>query len=216
MIINLGDAPFKAFITVTYPNGTCTVSLGDKSFTHTGGDTHTFTVNKKGTWTVRATRSDGTAESKTVSLSTRGQTVSVTLTCPYYLFKSGSGKLVDFTSKAAPLAFTAEHIQLNVNNVWDNVTSCHTSSPINLTSYKTLKFDVSPITASSNGSHPRPFFGANKTEFTGWNTLEIEWRTGTSTSSRQTISIDVNSANEFYYIGFGGVVVGYIYNIWLE
>lgn len=92
MIINLGDAPFKAFIKVTYPNGTCTVSLGDKSFTHSGGGTHTFTVNKKGTWTVKATSADGynlTAQS-TAALTYRGQVASVTLSYTLNLFVNGT------------------------------------------------------------------------------------------------------------------------------
>ena len=89
MIINLGDAPFKAFITVTYPNGTCTVSLGDKSFPHTGGGTHTFTVNKKGTWTVTATSNAGVVETQNVSLTYVGQVASVTLTGIFYAIKDG-------------------------------------------------------------------------------------------------------------------------------
>ena len=91
MIINLGDAPFKGFIKVTYPNGTCTVSLGDKSFTHTGGGTHTFTVNKKGTWTVKATSNDGynlTAQS-TAALTYRGQVANVTLSYALWLYNKG-------------------------------------------------------------------------------------------------------------------------------
>lgn len=89
MIINLGDAPFKAFIKVTYPNGTCTVSLGDKSLTHSGGGTHTFTVNKKGTWTVKATSNAGVVETQNVSLTYVGQVANVTLTGIFYAIKNG-------------------------------------------------------------------------------------------------------------------------------
>ena len=48
MIINWGDAPFKAFIKVTYNAGTCTCKMGSETFTHSGGGTATFEVKKKG------------------------------------------------------------------------------------------------------------------------------------------------------------------------
>lgn len=100
MIINLSDAPFKAFITVTYPNGTCTVSNGTKTYTHSGGGTHTFTVNKKGTWTVKSTPSDkAEGGSSSVSITSRGQTESVTLKHKLYLFKN-SAYANSFTGKA--------------------------------------------------------------------------------------------------------------------
>ena len=85
MIINWGDAPFKAFITVTYPSGTCTVSLGNKSFTHSGGGTHTFTVNKKGTWTVTGTDGNGVDTSQNVVISKQQETKTVTLKYVLYI-----------------------------------------------------------------------------------------------------------------------------------
>lgn len=89
MIINWGDAPFKAFITVTYPSGTCTVSLGDKSFTHSGGGTHTFTVNKKGTWTVEAVNGSYSA-STTAVITAAGEAKNVALKYELVLWESGN------------------------------------------------------------------------------------------------------------------------------
>ena len=94
MIINLGDAPFKAFIKVTYPNGTCTVSNGTKTYTHTGGGTYTFAVNKKGTWTVKGVYNT-ISRTSTVSITTRGETKSVTLSYDYVIFNYS--KTVNYT-----------------------------------------------------------------------------------------------------------------------
>lgn len=91
MIINWGDAPFKAFITVTYSRGSCTVSLGNKSFTHSGGGTHTFTVNKKGTWTITANSGDdlNLTTTDTANITERAQTVSLNLKYTLYLYNAG-------------------------------------------------------------------------------------------------------------------------------
>lgn len=89
MIINWGDAPFKAFITVTYKKGTCTVSLGDKSYSHSGGGTHTFTVNKKGSWTVTAVSGSYSASS-TVNISAFKEAKSVTLKYTQVLYDNGN------------------------------------------------------------------------------------------------------------------------------
>ena len=80
MIINWGDAPFKAFISVTYPTGTCTVSGNGQSYTHSGGGTTTFTVKKKGTYTVKGVDNNGVeVASNSVDISKSNETKSVTL-----------------------------------------------------------------------------------------------------------------------------------------
>jgi len=78
MIINWGDAPFKAFLSVTYPRGTCTVSNGNKTYTHSGGGTHSFVVQQRGAWTVKATASNAEAIT-TVNIKKQNETQSITL-----------------------------------------------------------------------------------------------------------------------------------------
>ena len=114
MIINLGDAPFKAFIKVTYPSGTCTVSLGDKSFTHSGGGTHTFIVNKKGTWTVTATSTTGIVKTATANVTTYGQTVNVgELIYRQYLYNAGN----EYSSITGGWGLAAAGATKNSNNI---------------------------------------------------------------------------------------------------
>lgn len=89
MIINLGDAPFKAFIKVTYKTGTCTCTNGKKTYTHSGGGTATFEVNAKGSWTVKATYGSVSA-SQSVTISSRNETKSVTLVYKLDLYNAGN------------------------------------------------------------------------------------------------------------------------------
>lgn len=159
MIINLGDAPFKAFIKVTYPNGTCTVSLGDKSFTHTGGGTHTFTVNKKGTWTVKATSNDGynlTAQS-TAALTYRGQVANVTLSYTLWLYNKGDLCSAVTGGWVARKQGSAGTVTFNTDNIYvygtpNNAVGAYTNNLINLSKYSTLnvRFKTKLIAKGSN------------------------------------------------------------------
>lgn len=220
MIINLGDAPFKAFITVTYPNGTCTVSLGNKSFTHSGGGTHTFTVNKKGTWTVTATSAGGSKESTTVNITERNQSVSVSLRCLLYLFQNGSGKQVGFSVDNGGLSMVADidanRIYVSGAGLYSGNIAVYTSSPIDLTHYRTLHFDASAIQIihtnyycrmGANNSKPDPF----ATSFSYQRVISAA-----STTAPAIYSVDVSSASGLYYIGINGCFGASFYNIWLE
>ena len=73
MIVNLDESAFKAFITVTYPSGTCTLSHeSGASYTHSGGGTHSFVVHRRGKWNIRA--EDGTmVKEASTEISSRGQ-----------------------------------------------------------------------------------------------------------------------------------------------
>lgn len=84
MIVNLGDASFKAFITVTYITGTITVAHeSGVTYTHSGGGTQTLTVKKKGKWTVTCVVGDR-SETVEVTVSYRGQVASVSITLTQY------------------------------------------------------------------------------------------------------------------------------------
>lgn len=69
----------KATITVNYPSGaTVTCTNGDTVYKVSAGTSHTFTVYKLGTWTLKATRGDQT-DTKTVSITDFGQAKNATL-----------------------------------------------------------------------------------------------------------------------------------------
>ena len=88
MIVNLEEQLFKASLTVSYPSGSCTVSLGGISYSHSGGGSHSFTLRKAGTWTVTATDGDK-SDSASVIISQRGQAESLSLSYGIVLFDGG-------------------------------------------------------------------------------------------------------------------------------
>ncbi|MFQ8995675.1 MAG: hypothetical protein ACLR6L_06140, partial [Agathobaculum sp.] len=70
---------FQSTITVTVDNGsTVTATLGSTVLTKTSTGTAVFTVGKAGTWAIKATKGDHTAEG-TVSITASGQSKSLTL-----------------------------------------------------------------------------------------------------------------------------------------
>lgn len=70
---------FQSTITVTVDSGsTVTATLGSTALTKTSTGTAVFTVGKAGTWAIKATKGDQTAEG-TVSITASGQSKSLTL-----------------------------------------------------------------------------------------------------------------------------------------
>ena len=70
---------FQSTITVTVDSGsTVTATLGSTVLTKTSNGTAVFTIGKAGTWTIKATKGDQTAEG-TVSITASGQSKALTL-----------------------------------------------------------------------------------------------------------------------------------------
>ena len=97
-----GSGPAFAAISVTYPAGaTCTCALGSKTFTapDTSGQA-LFIVPTAGEWVVSISQSGQQPVSKTVSITTAGQAVTITIT--FGLIYGGQTS-VEFESRAMPL-----------------------------------------------------------------------------------------------------------------
>lgn len=78
-VYTVDDSHFHADITVTYPSGgTCSCSKTGETTMYATGSPYTFTVHSSGTWTITCTV-DGKTYTQTVSISTSGQTESLTL-----------------------------------------------------------------------------------------------------------------------------------------
>ena len=78
-VYTVDDSHFHADITVTYPSGaTCSCSKTGETTLYATGSPYTFTVHSSGTWTITVTV-DGKTYTQTVSISTSGQTESLTM-----------------------------------------------------------------------------------------------------------------------------------------
>jgi len=78
-----------ATIVVDYPDGsTCSCKKGATTYTATGGGTAVFAVTELGEWTVTVTKG-ATIKSQTVTLSTPGQSVNITIVLSVYLYNKG-------------------------------------------------------------------------------------------------------------------------------
>lgn len=133
---------FAATIAVTYPEGsTLTCSDGTttlKATTTTG--TYTFNIPYAGTWEVKCTLDSSTA-SKSVSITTSGQTESVTLSYSLYLYDNGAVSGYTWTADddqdEATMTDKGTYLQLTAGaNAYAMFRS---QNKINVSGYKTLK-----------------------------------------------------------------------------
>lgn len=207
---------FAATINVTYPagsactatDGTTTLNAPDKS------GTWECVVPNTGTWTISAADGSSTS-SKDVSITTDGQTESVSLSYIYWIFDRGN--TVDYTGGWSGTGSYSDGVLSIKNsapkNNWANAKNLRTADAIDVSNYSTLHVVV------------------NSYVFTG--TVGIG---STNDSSSYDSSVIVNSAKEYtidvssyesvYYIKLTGegrqnpndtTYVGYsVTQIWLE
>ena len=156
-------AYFSATISVTYPaHSTCTCSDGATTLIDTNDTsspkTATFTVPYSGNWSITATDGSGKTKSTTVSITTDGQSVSVTLTYELVLFDNGT-----YAAETGGWGFSgsAGGGSINSNNLYvygqsgndysDGIGYVYTGSKIDLTNFNTLNFIVSSCSDTTGG-----------------------------------------------------------------
>ena len=227
MIINLGDAPFKAFITVTYPKGTCTVSNAGTTLSHSGGGTHTFTVNKKGTWTVTAQYSTA-VKTASVEITYRGQMESVTLSYTLLLYDNGKnytdisggwyafgkGLNASFNKPVTPgISYKSTYLQMTQS---DDTTFAsgfiRTKNKIDLTPYKTAYATISSLTLSSGAQAQFRAHGSYGTYQDEGSLASTDCKSGTTRSFSLT---NINKAAYICFWLYAGVTMN-VKKIWLE
>lgn len=134
---------FSATIAVTYPAGsTCTCTNGSTTLTASGtSGSYTFTVPRAGTWTVKAVQGSKST-SKNVTITSNGQSVSVTLSYILVLFDASAG--------GDQTAVTGGWTTPNYTSISEKAVSASgsgyagggtntTKKAIDITPYKTLK-----------------------------------------------------------------------------
>ena len=192
---------FAATINITYPAGsTCTCSDGTTTLSapDTSG-TWACIVPNAGTWTVTSTSGTET-DSKSVTITTDGQSISVELSYALFLFKPNapSDIIAGEWEMPANSTVTAE-AELAVNSVnnyhGDRAISVRTKGKIDLTEYSTLQ-----ATCKASG-------GSNtKLEVYSGSSVVASAAIGTDLT---TVTVDISALSGLHSIGFGGVHTAY-------
>lgn len=193
---------FSATINVTYPAGsTCTCSDGTTTLTapNTSGS-WTCIVYNAGTWTVTSTSGKET-DSKTVTITTDGQSISVELSYALFLFKPNAPSDIIAGEWEMPgnstVTAEAELTVKSINNYNGNRNiSARTKGQVDLTEYSTLQ-----ATCKASG-------GSN---------TKLEVYSGSSTvasaaigTSLTTVTVDISALSGLHSIGFGGSHTAYL------
>lgn len=208
MIINLGDAPFKAFITVNYPSGKCEAKheASGVSYTHTGGGPHTFTVHKKGKWIVTATPATGAAKTSEVTINTRGEEKPVSFSYELVLFENG--KLASgYNLKDNYIAPAIDLSQYTSLEVTAKISASQASTDLR------VGFSANPSSLSYDSSTAgelifSDYFGTQKTKtskinssetlyFGVWNTLL--YKSGSLSISNNALYSETSSCKNYIY-----------------
>lgn len=193
---------FAATINITYPAGsTCTCSDGTTTISapDTSG-TWACIVPNAGTWTVTSTSGKET-DSKTVTITTDGQSTSVELSYALFLFKPNAPSDIIAGEWEMPVNSTvtaeAELVVKSVNNYNGNSDiSARTKGQIDLTEYSTLQ-----ATCKASG-------GSNtKLEVYTGSSVVASAAIGTSLT---TVTVDISALSGLHSIGFGSCHTAYL------
>lgn len=193
---------FAATINITYPAGsTCTCSDGTTTLSapDTSG-TWACIVPNAGTWTVTSTSGKET-DSKTVTITTDGQSISVELSYALFLFKPNAPSDIIAGEWEIPWNSTvtaeAELVVKSVNNYnGDRDISARTKGQIDLTEYSTLQ-----ATCKASG-------GSNtKLEVYSGSSVVASAAIGTSLT---TVTVDISALSGLHSIGFSGRHTAYL------
>lgn len=193
---------FAATINITYPAGsTCTCSDGTTTLSapDTSG-TWACIVPNAGTWTVTSTSGKET-DSKTVTITTDGQSISVELSYALFLFKPNAPSDIIAGEWEIPgnstVTAEAELVVKSVNNYNGNRDiSARTKGQIDLTEYSTLQ-----ATCKASG-------GSNtKLEVYSGSSVVASTAIGTDLT---TVTVDISALSGLHSIGFGGNHTAYL------
>lgn len=193
---------FAATINITYPAGsTCTCSDGTTTLSapDTSG-TWACIVPNAGTWTVTSTSGKET-DSKTVTITTDGQSISVELSYALFLFKPNAPSDIIAGEWEMPgnstVTAEAELVVKSVNYYNGNRDiSARTKGQIDLTEYSTLQATCK----ASGGSY-------TKLEVYSGSSVVASAAIGTSLT---TVTVDISALSGLHSIGFGGRHTAYL------
>lgn len=220
-----------ATISVSYPVGsTCSCSDGKKTLiaADTTGST-VFEIPYVGTWVISCTNGSKTA-SKSVSITTEGQTETVKLAYEYVLYESGT-KNVTFTEKSnwaayGSISWGTKNITIEMpsdSGGW-YLTICMNTPKIDLSSYSLLRCTLSSLEIESTNSLQCFSIGVSSASDPDWQSKLVASKTLTydnNSSKQQTVDVDISSVSSGVIQtgvagGQGYSVTAVITKIWLE
>ena len=228
-------AYFSATISVTYPaTSTCVVTNSGgqtvASDTNTGSSTKTWTatVGATGTYTVTATATDGSGKTKsaTVSITTDGQTESITLLYGLYLFKSGDGLLSGYSVQR--LSAGAGDFSGTDALVWATTSQTDSGNifqfqpAVDISPYTKLYVELR-CTGRYSGDYTNVIITITE-KFRGgesvgtWDSLrKFATKNDAYNTNRHTVSLDVSSISSSSYVSINATAIsGEVYNVWFE
>lgn len=203
-------AYFSATISITYPaKSKCVVknssgtTIASDTNTGTSAKTWTATVNAKGTYTVTSTATDGSGKTKstTVSITTDGQSESVTLIYELILFDGGDNTGVTGGWKGKGVTPTVSNVLSfsirNTDVTFPKAASVYTGNKFDLSKYNKLTV----VKSEANGW----YIGVTENEFS-WSTYppqvdSIGFAAYTGLSGNDTrIELDISGINTECYV----------------
>lgn len=219
---------FSATITVTYPAGAvCTVSNGSTTYTapNTTG-TWSCNVDSTGDWTVKATKGSQNASS-VVSITSDGQSSSVSLSYDYIVFQAGGAS--DYSGGWTAVGYAtvtkvdSEGIKVYTASSW-NGAQVFSNAAFDVSNYSKLNINV----IAYNSARPEASFGLSRNQPANqyWNTGGSANKTNCAatlaitSAGVKTLDISNLSGSFYFWTGEDGALSDYlgytIGTIWLS
>ena len=231
---------FSATINITYPaKSNCVVTnsggqtVASNSNTGSSAKTWTATVNATGTYTVTATATDGSGKTKstTVSITTDGQSESVTLVYETILWEAGADQNTSITGGFA--ANNTNYVKIGNSTVtitgnrtyfgegsneWSYSGNFYTNKKVTKGEFKYFCANITKNTGTNAGNKAW-LYAANEHDFTGDNTiarLEIPVTTGETGIFRMPLTGVTSAVLGIRVYGSNDLQTIVTNKIWLE
>ena len=196
------ELAFEAFIKVTYPMGTCTCTLDGISYSHSGGGTATFVVNKKGMWTIQATYKNIT-KSSYVTVSTQGETQTISLDYTLTLVPNTAYVSTAWTKSNGSVTPSSTNTKLVLSTAVNNTT--YSVIKLDVSAYSTLTIKGSVSNTSSSSStiilYAGMFSGLPSSSSLNYVTGFEKWDVPAGGSYTINNTYDISNLNGEYYFG---------------
>lgn len=220
---NVGGMKIYAFIVVNYPAGSvCTCSKGSRTMTATDtSGVYVFPIPEAGSWTVSvSSTAHPTPVTRTVSITSYGQSVGVTLVYTKYLldyanqYTDRTGGWVQTTVTKLWGEYSSAAATMNSNGmVFPSATSIMTTNwQIDVTSFDRLCIAVPASSQQITVSVMKNLGGEM-----GYASSNVVAKMNVDgTTNKANLDISAVSGSCYIVIGTGGTITATVSQVWLE